>query len=280
VSALREELVALAGRIAAALGPPPVARVLLPPPGLGPDQHASFCAVQLEGGATGIAYALLGDTRERLRARDAGVSASLGVRALVEGLAAADPAARALGLAALNALTRHLLDRAGWVPDLATDSFGSLARSPGGRLGMVGFFPPLAQRAQAAGIPLTVLELKPELVREEPGLTVTLDPALLSGCGEIVCTSTVLLNDSVDRVLAAASGARELVVIGPGAGFVPDPLFARGVTGTGAAWVTDPGGFAAKMQAGEPWGETTRKSSIRRDGWPGVDALLERAARG
>jgi uncharacterized protein len=144
---------------------------------------------------------------------------------------------------------------------------------------MVGYFPPLVQRARDAGIPLTVLELKEELVQEAPGLVVTLDPARLAECNKIVCTSAAILNGSLDGLLARARHATELVVVGPSASCAPDPLFARGVTAVGGAWVTDPAALADRLSRGEPWGGAARKFSVRNDAaWPGTDALLRRAA--
>ena len=277
---LVEDLLAMAHRIAAVLRPPPVARVFVPAADLGPDHHGSFCAVQLQDGSTGLAYALLGDTRQRMQSADPAALSTGEAVSLAERLDGGDPAARSLALAAINALSRHLYDRAGFSPDFATNSLGSLALSPGDRLGMVGFFPPLVRRARDAGIPLTVLELKEELVQEAPGLTVTLDPARLAGCTQVVCTSTTLLNDSLDPLLAHARGCREFVLIGPSAGCVPDPLFARGVTGIGGAWVTDPSALLERAGRGERWGDATRKFSLRRDStWPGLEELLRRARR-
>ncbi len=126
---------------------------------------------------------------------------------------------------------------------------------------------------------LTVVELKSELVQEAPGLTVTLDPARLADCSKIVCTSTALLNDSLDALLAHGRGAREFVIIGPSAGCAPDPLFARGVTGIGGAWVADASSLLARAERGERWGDATRKFSLRRDAWPGLDEIIGRAAR-
>jgi uncharacterized protein len=145
---------------------------------------------------------------------------------------------------------------------------------------MFGFFPPLVRRARDEGVPLTVVELKSELVQEAPGLTVTLDPARLAECNKIVCTSTALLNDSLDALLVHGRGAREFVIIGPSAGCAPDPLFARGVTGIGGAWVADASSLLARAERGERWGDATRKFSLRRDAWPGLDEIIGRAARG
>jgi uncharacterized protein (DUF4213/DUF364 family) len=269
----------VARRITSALRPPPVRRVFAPGPDMGPDQHGSFCAVQLADDSTGLAYVMLGDTRERLRASDLKRAVGAGALDLVEHLEGDDPGARSLALAAVNALSRHLLDRARFEPDLATSSLGSLELGPEDRLGMVGFFPPLVRRARDENIPLTVLELKSELVQEAQGLSVTLDPARLGECTKIVCTSTTLLNDSLEAVLAHARGCREFVLIGPSAGCIPDPLFARRVTAVGGAWVTDPGALMARLGRGERWGDACRKFSVRAGAaWPGLDELLEQAS--
>ena len=176
---IRSWLVDAARRIDAALGPSRVARVVLPPLVDQPGKEGEFCAVQLDDGSVGLAFTLLDGTLAALHAR--GADSGRAAMDLVRGYAEGDGAARALGLAAINALTRRLYDRAGFVVDDSIDSFGSLRLAPGDRLGMVGHFTPLIEQARALGIPVTVLELKPELVREEPGLVVTLDAQRLAG---------------------------------------------------------------------------------------------------
>ena len=145
---------------------------------------------------------------------------------------------------------------------------------------MVGFFPPLVRRAREQEIPLTVVELRPELVQQVEGLTVTLDAAGLADCTKVVCTSTTLLNDSLETLLRHAHRCLEFVLVGPSAGCVPDPLFRRGVTAIGGTWVTDSARLLDRAARGEPWGDAARKFSLRNDrAWPGVDELLRRAAR-
>ena len=128
----------------------------------------------------------------------------------------------------------------------------------------------------ASGARLTVLELQPHLAGERDGYTVTLDQEALSGCNKVLSTSTILLNDTVDRVLAACRSARTLAVVGPGAGGLPDPLFERGVTLAGGTAVTDPAAFKAAIASGARWTGSTRKCAIRRDTYPGFEALLAR----
>ena len=72
--------------------------------------------------------------------------------------------------------------------------------------------------------------------------------------------------------------AQTFVIVGPSAGCVPDPLFARGVSTEGGAEVIDPETFMSVCSTLEPWGGTTRKYCIQRNAcYPGFAALLERA---
>ena len=272
---VRNWLVEAAQRIDAALGPARVQRVVLPPLADKPGREGEFCAVQLDDGSVGLAFTLLDGALAALHAR--GQQDGCAAMELVRGYAAGDGDARALGLAAINALTRRLFDRAGFVPDDSIDSFGSLALEPGDRLGMVGHFTPLIEQARALGIPVTVLELKAELVREEPDLVVTLDPARLAGCNKIVSTSTLLLNDAFEAVARCWQGADAVAIVGPSAGCPPDPLFAAGVSAVGAAWVVDAEAFLARCAAGAKWGETSRKVTLTPQPYPGLDALLAKS---
>lgn len=274
---IRRWLVDAAQRIDAALGPARVKRLVLPPLMEKPGKEGEFCAVELDDGSVGLAFALLGGTLAALHARARSPQRGRAALELVREYATDDGAARALALATINALARRLYDRAGFVPDSSLDSFGSLALAHGDRLGMVGHFTPLIEQARALGIPVTVLELRAELVREERGLVVTLDPKRLSDCNKIVSTSTLLLNDTFEQVSAAWRGAEAVAIVGPSAGCPPDPLFAAGVSAVGTAWVADREAFLARLSAGEKWGASSRKVTLTPQRYPGLDALLAAA---
>lgn len=271
---IRRWLVEAAQRIDTTLGPARVKRVVLPPLVDKPGKEGEFCAVQLDDGSVGLVFTLLDGTLAALHAR--GADPGRAAMDLVRGYAEGEGASRALGLAAINALTRRLYDRAGFVPDDSIDSFGSLRLAPGDRLGMVGHFTPLIEQARALGIPVTVLELKAELVREEPGLVVTLDAQRLAGCNKIVSTSTLLLNDTFEPVSGAWRWAEAVAIVGPSAGCPPDPLFAAGVSAVGTAWIADAEGFLVHVAAGEKWGAASRKVTLTPHRYPGLDALLAR----
>lgn len=275
---VRRWLVDAARRIEATLGPMRVRRVALPPLLDAPGKEGEFCAVQLEDGSVGLSFALLDGTLRELHARPE-LAAGTPAAELVAGHADGDGAQRALGLATINALTRRLYDRAGFAPDASVDSFGSLALRPGDRLGMVGHFSPLIRHARDLGIPVVVLELRPDLVREEPGLVVTLDAQRLAGCNKVVSTSSVLLNDTFEQVASHWRHAKTVAIVGPSAGCPPDALFAGGVSAVGSAWIVDAQAFLARVDAGEKWGAASRKVTLTPSHYPGLDRLLQDASR-
>ena len=275
--AITDLYVALAERIAARLGNPRVRALHLPPPERAAAKDAEFCAIELEDGSIGFSYVRIGAIEPLLRARpDAGAFAGMDAAELARGYAGGDPAGKALGFAAINALSQQLFSRANWTPPVADDSLGEIEPKAGEHIGMIGLFPPLIPRVNQAGARLTVLELRPELAREYAKFRVTLDPGELGSCEKVVSTCMVMLNDTLDAVLAACRNARHFAIVGPTAGCVPDPLFARGVDTIGGRRVVDAEGFRDAFRKGKKWGSFASKYVIARQDYPGIDWLLER----
>jgi len=263
--------------------PPRVARLHVPRRADNPGAHdAEFCAIELEDGAFGLSYVLLGDTLEALLkshndGRGAAPLAGADPMALASRLGHGSPVERAIALAAINALTDSVWRQLGYEPPPAGNSLGDVTLGAQDHLGMIGFFPPLVQRVAEAGGRLSVVEMNAEMVARQreryPQITIGLDRALLAPCNLVVGTSTMLLNHTLDDMLAAAPKATQFAVIGPSAGLWPDALFERGVTLLGGTRVTDPQAFTAAMAVGESWSHATRKFAIAREGWRGWRAL-------
>lgn len=252
----------------------PRVRALHAPQNLdGNGKMSAFCAIELEGGAVGLAYVGLDDAHARLK--DVCVVGADPL-CLIERCVAARGAERSIGMATANALTRWLFDRVGFEPPQSGDSTGGVRVETGVRIGMVGLFKPLLSRVLEAGADLTVLELPPEIPGECEGWRITLNPADLAECPQILCTSTVLLNDTLDEVRAACRAAETFVLIGPGAGCLPDPLFARGVTRLGGSWILDAANVVDALGSGQNWSGYTRKFQLDQKEYPGVQALLDR----
>ena len=269
--------VELAERISTRLGSPRVRALHLPPEGSSSGRDAVFCALELEDGSIGLSYVPVRDTERLLHPR---VSSDgfrgMDALALARDYAQPDPVAKAIGFAAINALSQQLFSRADWTPPVADDSLGEIEPKAGEHIAMIGLFPPLIPRVREARARLTVLELKPELAGEHEGFRVTLDPAGLASCEKVVSTCTVMLNDTLDAVLAVCRNARHFAIVGPTAGCVPDPLFERGVDTIGGRRMVDAKGFLDAFGQGKKWGSFTSKYAIARQDYPGIDRLLER----
>lgn len=271
--------VELAERISTRLGSPRIRALHLPPKGPSSGKDAEFCALELEDGSIGFSYILVGDTERLLHASvSSDVFRGMDALALAHGYAQADPVAKAIGFAAINALSQSLFSNANWAPQATSDSLGQLEPKNGEHIGMIGLFPPLVARVTEAHARLTVLELRPELAGEHGDYRVTLEPAELAPCEKVISTCTVMLNDTLDAVLDACQGAHYLAMIGPTAGCVPDPLFDRGLDNIGGRRVVDVEGFRSAFREGKKWGSFAYKYSISRQEYPGIDALLAQAS--
>jgi uncharacterized protein (DUF4213/DUF364 family) len=114
--------------------------------------------------------------------------------------------------------------------------------------------------------------LRPERVRGiEMGLKdeFTTDASRLRTCNKILCTSTTVLNNSLDEILAHCSPEAFVSIIGPTAGYFPDPLFARGVDVVGGRVVRDGALFLRLLADRRPWGDATQKICFQKKTYRG-----------
>lgn len=274
---IAEDYLNLVRTIARRLRLPAVKEIFLPPRDAGPCSGTGFGAVVLEDGSTGLMFVRLDETLNALADRRTGLCRTdPDPVSLANGFVGDDPGRRAIALGTINAIGQHVLARSGYVLDHGADSFAALAPEPGDRIGMVGYFPPLVAQLREIGVPVTVIELDADLIARDEQVEVTLDPTRLGECSKVLCTSTVILNDTLDRILGCCRNAEAVAIVGPSAGFLPDPLFERGVHAVGANRIVDSSGFLACCRARKKWGETSEKYLIRRERYPGAAALLER----
>lgn len=263
--------------IASRMALPRVRALHLPPAGDIDDNIGEFCAIELVDGSIGLSYVLFDPElrQESMAASRLGIEGTDALE-LARAYASEGGLRKTIGFAAANALTRCFYDRTGYVPEPSRDSIGGLDPVAGEHLGMIGFFRPLLQTLTTHGCRLTILELKAELVGDNHGVRVTLDPRDLADCTQALATGTILLNDTLDAILAACRNARRISLIGPSAGCLPDALFQRGVTSVGGAWVTDAPGYVDALRRGESRSTFSRKFATSRDSYPGFAQLLAR----
>ena len=251
---------------------PLIANIFFPPfyKG-GQPKEAEFMAMRLDGGATGISYVLLPDeTMEEYTTLQASDFVGKNPRKFAIEFGKDDPVKAMVSLAAINAICQHVMRETNYAIDSATDSLGLLSISAGDNVGMVGLFTPLIKTIKKAGAEMVVLEKKEQLVQMHPDLPITLDPTKLSTCNKILCTSTTILNNSLDEILAHCSPAAFVSIIGPTAGYFPDPLFARGVDVVGGRVVKNGELFLQLLAEKKRWGTATQKICFQKETYAGI----------
>ena len=150
------------------------------------------------------------------------------------------------------------------------DPLGLLAVSAGDRIGMVGLFAGLIEPIKKAGGQLVVIEKNEKLIQKFPDLPITLDATELSTCNKILCTSTTILNHSLDEILAYCSPDAFVSIIGPTAGYFPDPLFARGVDIVAGRVVKNGALFLKLLAERKPWGDATQRTCFQKETYRGI----------
>ena len=260
--------------LAARFDIPKVAGIVFPPYFQGGQpKDCEFMAMALEGGAGGISYVLIPDNHAAdYRALMPETFVGRRPERYVEAFGGSDPVRNMLGLAAINAICQQVMRLTGDAPGSATDSLGLMRIGAGDRVGMVGFFPPLLKYLRDTDAKLVIVEKNPQLIERYPMLPVTLDVKALEGCNKVLCTGTTVQNDTLEEVLLHCSAAEHISVLGPTAGYFPDPLFARGVHVLGGRLVNDGLLLLNLIAQRKPWGTATRKlcfEACHYDGCPG-----------
>jgi uncharacterized protein (DUF4213/DUF364 family) len=269
---LKDEFKKMITKLTAEFTLPPIADIYLPPfyKG-GQPKDAQFMAIGLEGGAVGISFVLLAD--EKMAGYSALQSSDFvgkDPRGFALEFGSDDPVKEMISLASVNAICQHVMRETNFAVDHATDSLGLLAVAAGDRVGMVGLFSGLIESIEKANAELVVIEKNKQLIQKFPNLPITLDVTKLSTCNKILCTSTTILNNSLDEVLSHCSPDAFVSIIGPTAGYLPDPLFARGVDVVGGRVVKDGPLFLQQLSERKHWGDATQRICFQKETYTGI----------
>ena len=241
------------------------------------SHKSNFGAIKLEDGTIGVVYvSLLPKVKEIGETTDLTQFAKMNPVDLAIKFGSSDLFEKTLGLGAINAISQHIFKQSNFSFDFTTDSLGLLNLNKRDKPGMVGFFPPLVAQIKNMGIQLIIIEKKAQLVKKTNNWEVTLDPTRLTTCNKVLITSTTVLNESIDEILRYCSQAEKISIIGPTAGFFPDPLFSRGVNIVGGTYIHDPNLFMELISENKRWGPSTKKYCIQKNSYPGITSLLNK----
>jgi uncharacterized protein len=180
-----------------------------------------FCAVVLDDGAVGAANIcpdVCGEPRPIVwdRVVAPGAPAGHGLEAL------GSHGSAAIGLATANALANRSVSQGGRWDEarIGGDLLDALDLRPDDHVGMVGCFNPLVEPIRQRVERLTIFERAPRLA---PGLLPDSRASeVLPDCTVALITATTLINGTIDALLSAAAGCREVVLVGPSTPLVPE----------------------------------------------------------
>ena len=263
---LKDEFIKMITQLRASFAVPRIANIFFPPFYKGGQRKdAQFMAIVLEGGATGISYILLPDEKmeayHALQLRD---FAGRDPQEFALEFGSEDPVKEMISMAAINAICQYVMKETNFPLDTVTDSLGLLSVDRGDRIGMVGLFSGLIEPIKKAGADLIIIEKKEPLIQKFRDLPITLDVTKLAACNKILCTSTTVLNNSLDEILTHCSPDAFVSIVGPTAGYFPDPVFARGVNVVGGRVVENSKEFLQRLAQRKRWGDTTVRTCFQK----------------
>ena len=279
MSTVKSDLLQLVHQAGTATDLPPVSQIYIPEPN--PEQsHTEFGVIMLADGSAGLYYAWLGESQRGMNVKfHAQEFIGKSPLDLVTLYNSHDEADCSIGLAAINAITQYIFRLADYKLAAAGNSMGALEFMPDDHIGMVGYFPSLVSKLRQRAIHLTVIEKKTKFLESGDLVNITTEPARLGTCNKVIITAATLLNETIDAMLDYASGAEQIVVVGPTAGFFPDPLFARRVTAIGGSEIILPEVLIDRLKRDQGMGASASKYLIEKDNYPGAAILLKQILR-
>ena len=189
---------------------------------------SGYTAVQLDDGAAGVAFThrdvFTGQDRETFfhRTREKNHRAE----DFLKYLQSPSWMEKAVGLATANALVNRAIS------DLTTgDILEVLRLEPGDRVGMAGYFAPLLPRLVGKVAEVVVFERAEKQEELGPGVRPAEEAALiLPQCQVALLTATALINETMDGLLEACAGCREVVILGASTPLCPRAFASTPVT--------------------------------------------------
>ncbi len=200
-----------------------------------------YTAIRLSTGHVGVAFTPRGLVdavccpRSAAAAPPAGRLAGQDAWQLAEYATSPVPLRRAVGVAALNALSSLAVDRFGTPQGVllpGVDALEAAEVRADDRVAMVGAFTPFVRALKGQVAELWVVDRHPEALPEaERAFWCPPEHAgeALAAATVVLVTGSALVEGGVDDLLAACGRARRVVLAGPTTSLWPVPFFSRGV---------------------------------------------------
>jgi uncharacterized protein len=175
---------------------------------------------------------------------------------LLDDLASREPLRRAIAVSVLNALSAACWAR-GTPGDYEirgrADAQDLIPLTPGSEVTVVGALAPVLKKLKKRGGTWWVVEQDHRTLRKEEidhYVPAGQSDEVISRADILVITGVTLLNHTLEGILRKARKGADIYVMGPTAGMLPGPLFARGVRVVGGVRVRRPDEVLDVLAAG------------------------------
>jgi len=162
---------------------------------------------------------------------------------VLNGLSSQEPLKVAVAVAVLNALSSSCLSR-GWKDKyhikMNMDATDALTLPKGGSVAVVGAMVPVIQKLKRHSVTWWVIEKDSRTLKADElnhFIPVNRTEEIIGKAGLIIATGVTLINHTLENILNTADPDAEIIVLGPTASMLPDPMFQRGVNRVGGVWV-------------------------------------------
>jgi len=154
------------------------------------------------------------------------------------------PLKSAIGIAAINAASQKTLFEQEYRKYKATfdvDVLDSAEIRPNDSVVMIGAFTPYIKRLKDRVESLYIIERNPKALLKGGVTTYPEESSndLLPKADVVIVSGSAVVNHTIDDILSLSGKAREIILSGPTASMIPDPLFKRGVTAIGGVKIND-----------------------------------------
>jgi uncharacterized protein (DUF4213/DUF364 family) len=222
-----------------------------------------FTGVKLSNGQGGVCYTPVKEIPEAVccpssagRIFNPVKTDQIKAQDLISDFPSQEPIKTAVAIATLNALSATC-----WAHGLKgtyeiqknVDAQDAVRMPEGSSVAVVGALVPTLRVLKARGGTWWVIEKDPITLKEnEKAHFVSTEKSeeIIRRADILIITGATLVTHTLEKILQTAGSNAEVAVMGPTAGFLPEPLFERGVSVVGGVWVKEPDRLLDVLAAG------------------------------
>jgi len=214
-----------------------------------------FTGTMLDDGSCGLCYSLFNQDsiNSCVYFRNLNSFGSLDLDKILEFAKSEKDLERILGISCLNALSQHILktELHHYRILFKTDPIDHINFKTADRVVMIGNIRGFLPKLQALVEEVAVIDDRLQDIEMPSFKRLEATQEQLKNATIVFITGSAIANNTLEPVLKWSENAREIAVVGPSAGMMPDPLFTRGVTILSSMNIMEPNAVLQTIESGK-----------------------------